>query len=364
MPTPDEDPMLIMECLEQSKYPLAFGYLHKTTGLNVHALSRMLSQLVTSGLVSELTSVDPFGIRVIRYRLRSSSEETYVEDNANLGDKPFSNQSIEDDALFSTRLLKRRTKLSPDEEQYLIQKAQDQDDKKAESSLVSNYLQWLSSIAHSMCSEPDKFPDLMQIGTEAFLKRIRRFDKGRGISLSSSAYRAVWGSMLNFLVRQDRLVPLPEARRLVIRTIKEAKERLLLQHGREPSIQEIADETELSEETIRFAAQADLAHSVSSLDLVSEDSLTANERYEPEHAVEVKHLLESLKNAVSGSTDFDDREKKILSSRYLGPTTEHKKLRELAADMRISTSQIHRIEQRALKKLRKKYGDHFSPCHT
>ena len=147
------------------------------TGLNVHALSRMLSQLVTSGLVSELTCVDPFGIRVVRYRLRSSSDESYVEGNARLEDKPFSNQSIEDDASFSTRLLKKRSKLSPEEEQRLIQKAQDQDDKKSESSLVLHYLPWLSDIAHSICNEPDKFFNLVQIGSVAFLKCIRRFDR-------------------------------------------------------------------------------------------------------------------------------------------------------------------------------------------
>jgi RNA polymerase sigma factor (sigma-70 family) len=364
MPTPDEDPILIMECLEQSKYPLAFGYLHKVTGLNVHALSRMLSQLVTSGLVSELTCVDPFGIRVVRYRLRSSSDESYVEGNARLEDKPFSNQSIENDALFSTRLLKKKSKLSPDEEQHLIQKAQEQNDKKSESRLVLNYLPWLSGIAHSVCNDPDKLRDLMQIGIVAFLRCIRRFDKGRGKSLCSYAYRAVWGSMLNFLVRHDWLVPLPETRILVIRLIREATERLILQHRREPSIQEVADETWLTEETIRSAAQADLAHSVSSLESVSEDFLAANERYQPELAVEPRHLLESLKRAVSESTIFDDREKQILFSRSLLPITERKKLRELAADMKISTKRVHCIEQRAVKKLRKKYGDHFSPCHT
>jgi RNA polymerase sporulation-specific sigma factor len=353
MPTPDEDPMSILECLKRSTYPLAFRYLHKATGLNAHELSRMLSQLITSGLVSQVTYVDPFGFRVIRYRIQNSSEEIYVEDNASLEDKPFSNQSIEDDASFSTRLLKKRSKLSPEEEQRLIQKAQDQDDKKSESRLVLHYLPWLSGIAHSICNEPDKFFDLVQIGTEAFLKCIRRFDKGRGRSLPSYAYRAVWGSMLNFLVRQDWLVPLPETRRLLIRLIREATDRLLLQHGREPSIQEVADETWLTEETIRSAAQADLAHSVSSLESVSEDFLAANERYQPELAVEPRHLLESLKRAVSESTIFDDREKQILFSRSLLPITERKKLKELAADMKISTKRVHCIEQRAVKKLRK-----------
>jgi DNA-directed RNA polymerase specialized sigma subunit len=170
--------------------------------------------------------------------------------------------------------------------------------------------------------------------------------------------------MLNFLVRQDWLVRVPEMMRFVIRLIWEATERLRLQHGREPSIQEIAEETELTEETIRSAAQADLARSVSGLESVSDDLLTANERFQPERVVEAKHLLESLKRAVSESTNFDEREKKILFSRSLVPITERKKLRELAADMKISTKRVHCIEQRAVKKLRKKYGDHFSPCHT
>jgi RNA polymerase sigma factor (sigma-70 family) len=352
MPTPDEDPMPILECLKRSTYPLTLQYLSQTTGISAHAVKRMLSQLVICGLVLQDTYVDSLGFEVIRYRLQKTSGKIYVEGYAAEG-KPFSHQSIGDDAAtLSSRLGKKRSKLSPEEEHCLIQKIQEEGNKESESSLVRSYLPWLSGIAHSICNNPDKIRDLVQAGTVPFLKCIRHFDKRKGSSLAGYAYRGVRGRMLDSLVQEDRLVGLPESKRIIIRLIGEATERLLLQHGREPSIQEIAAETELTEETIHSAAQADLACSIR-LELLSEDLLPANERLQPERVLETDLFLENLRRAISDS-NLTGKEREVLNWRHLVPVHERKKLWELAADMGISTSRVHFIEQRAIEKVSEK----------
>src|SRR4051794_3514157 len=118
--------------------------------------------------------------------------------------------------------------------------------------------------------------DFISCGLEALITSIERYDPEKGATLEQYAWTRIHGAGLDELRRQDWA---PRSLRRWERDIQRARERFLNNHGRQPTVEELADAMGTSAAELRVR-QGEIASSdVTSLNtLVLSDEETNVER--------------------------------------------------------------------------------------
>lgn len=222
-------------------------------------------------------------------------------------------------------------------------------DKNARDKLVSENMGLVYSTARRFSARGCEMEDLIQIGVIGLIKSIDRFDLQIQVCFSTYAVAMIVGEIKRYL-RDDGMIK-------VSRSIKEnginvdrAIKRLQINLNRDPTIDEISEETGISKEDIAVAQDAfrevdSIQRPISGNDgdceICIEDKLIS-ENDENENILN-SILCKSLMDSVEG------REKEIIILRYF----ERKTQTEIARSMGISQVQVSRIEKKVLMNFRK-----------
>ena len=188
--------------------------------------------------------------------------------------------------------------------------------------------------------EPD---DLYQLGCLGFLKAVRGFDPAFGTQFSTYAVPKIAGEIRRFL-RDDGAVKVSRGIKERGGAIRQAREKLSAQLGREPTLSELAGETGLSPEDIATAEEAN--QPVASLQMETGDGLTLESLLGQESFEEDVLERETLRRAVSA---LPDRERQVVLLRYYRGFTQDRTARVMG----VSQVQISRMERRAMERLRR-----------
>ena len=190
--------------------------------------------------------------------------------------------------------------------------------------------------------EPD---DLYQLGCLGFLKAVAGFDLGYGTQFSTYAVPKIAGEIRRFL-RDDGAVKVSRGIKEQACAIKNARNLLVNALGREPSLQEIANQTGFTPEEIALAESATAATE-------SIYAESGDEGFSLEHILtdtdSEDAMLEklTLRQAVE---DLPERESLVIRLRYYHGLTQQK----VSQILSISQVQVSRIEKKALGNLRDK----------
>lgn len=224
----------------------------------------------------------------------------------------------------------------------LIYKAKEGDKQAAETLILENSgLIW--SIARRYMGRGVETDDLYQLGCLGFLKAIDGFDLEFGTQFSTYAVPKISGEIRRFL-RDDGAVKVSRGLKEQSAAIKGMRGKLTSLFGREPTIQEIADQLGLSPEEIAIAETATAAtESIQQENgedgFTLENVLTDTESEEKlVERIAVRQVVESL----------PEREKMVIQLRYYHGLTQQR----VAKVMNVSQVQVSRIEKKALEKLR------------
>ena len=224
----------------------------------------------------------------------------------------------------------------------LIHKAKEGDKQAAESLILENSgLIW--SIARRYMGRGVETDDLYQLGCLGFLKAIDGFDLEFGTQFSTYAVPKISGEIRRFL-RDDGAVKVSRGLKEQSAAIKGMRSKLTSLFGREPTIQEIADQLGLTPEEIAIAETATAAtESIQQENgedgFTLENVLTDTESEEKMvERIAVRQVVESL----------PEREKMVIQLRYYHGLTQQR----VAKVMNVSQVQVSRIEKKALEKLR------------
>ena len=189
--------------------------------------------------------------------------------------------------------------------------------------------------------EPD---DLYQLGCVGFLKAIRGFDPQFGTQFSTYAVPKIAGEIRRFL-RDDGPVKVSRGLKERGTAIRGARARLAAQLGREPTLSELAEATDLSPEDIAAAETA--TEPVISLQAeTGADGLTLEGMLTTGNEEEGMVERLTLRSAI---TALPEREQQVLLLRYYKGLTQMNTARVLG----VSQVQVSRLERRALDKLRR-----------
>ena len=189
--------------------------------------------------------------------------------------------------------------------------------------------------------EPD---DLYQLGCLGFLKAVQGFDPEFGTQFSTYAVPKIAGEIRRFL-RDDGPVKVSRGLKERGAAIRGARARLAADLGREPTLSELAEATDLSPEDIA-AAETAIEPVVSLQAETGEDGLTLEGMLTAGNEEEGMVERITLRAAIDA---LPEREQQVLLLRYYKGLTQMNTARVLG----VSQVQVSRLERRALDRLRR-----------
>ena len=218
----------------------------------------------------------------------------------------------------------------------------------AREKLIEGNLRLVLSVIQRFDKRGESPDDLFQVGCVGLIKAISNFDPTKNVRFSTYGVPMIAGEVRRYL-RDNSAIRVSRSIRDVAYKVLQCKETMLLQLGREPTLEEISKELELPIEDISEALDAVCAP-VSLYEPVYADGgdpLTVMDQVRDTKNTE-GHWMEhiTLQNAFNA---LGQREKQILSLRFYDGKTQM----EVADMVGISQAQVSRLEKSAIASMRK-----------
>jgi RNA polymerase primary sigma factor len=242
---------------------------------------------------------------------------------------------------------------SPDavRERKLLRAAQ-RGDRGARERLVVSRLRLVRRIASRYRNLGLPFDDLVQEGSLGLLEAINRYEPRRGVSFDAYARFRVRRAIRNALTDKARLVRLPKQVVERQRALDRTEAKFASEHGRSPTVPELAAATGLSENTV--AEVRAVAVRLLSLDesLLGEGGTRASAVPDPSAlSPELEVLANEQNRLVRDAVAQLPSTQRFVVSRRFGLNSHPAPVGELAADLHLSERRTRTIEQDGLQSL-------------
>lgn len=220
-------------------------------------------------------------------------------------------------------------------------------DKKAGELLVQENLGLVGSVVKRFENRGYDREDLFQIGAIGLMKAIEKFDFAYEVRFSTYAVPLVTGEIRRFL-RDDGMVKVSRSMKESSWRVKKSREKLEQKLGRSVTLQELAEDTGLSEEEIALALDA--SEEVSSIYQTIYQS-DGSELYLVDKMADKAPEEEQLLNRVTVEQmmkTLEPREQRLIKLRYFDGKTQN----SVAKVMGMTQVQVSRTEKKILQKMR------------
>ncbi len=219
-------------------------------------------------------------------------------------------------------------------------------DKKARDELINGNLRLVLSVIQRFTNRGENLDDLFQVGCIGLIKSIDNFDVNQNVRFSTYAVPMIIGEIRRYL-RDNNSVRVSRSLRDMAYHAMQAKEKLINELQRDPTIEEIAKELGVPKEDVVIALES-IVEPVSLYEPVYSDGGDTiyvmdqvGDSVNDDDWIDEILLKQSIKN-------LNPREKKILSMRFMQGKTQM----EVAQEINISQAQVSRLEKSALKQIK------------
>ncbi len=241
------------------------------------------------------------------------------------------------------------------EEEYRLAVRKSQGDEVAKQRLIEANLRLVVSIAKRYTGRGMSFLDLVQEGNLGLIKGVEKFDPEKGFKLSTYATWWIRQSVTRALADQARTIRVPVHMVETINKMSKMQRKLTLELGYEPSIKELADHLDMSEEKVQEIMQ--IAREPASLETpIGEeddsnlgDFVADSNVVSPEGNVESVMLREHIDTLLG---DLKERERQVIVLRFGLEDGHPRTLEEVGKEFNVTRERIRQIEAKALRKLR------------
>ena len=238
--------------------------------------------------------------------------------------------------------------LTHDQTLELIEKVQKYNDEEAKEILIKNNLGLVRSVISKFSNIGYERDDLFQLGSIGLIKSIYKFDSKFNVKFSTYAVPMILGEIKRYL-RDDGMVKVSRSLKQIAIKAKTQTEILTKKLGREPSIDEIAQELDVEKEDLVMAMEANFSveylhgviHEEEGSPICLIDKISLKGENEEEKLID-NLLLKQILNKL------EKRERQIIVLRYFEDKTQS----EIGDILNISQVQVSRIEKKVLSKLK------------
>ncbi len=237
--------------------------------------------------------------------------------------------------------------LTPEEKEELFEKLR-QGDEEAKAKYIYGNLRLVLSVIQRFNNRGESLDDIFQVGCIGLIKAINNFDTERGVKFSTYAVPMIIGEVRRYLRDYNPIRVSRSARDTAYKALQ-AKERLINEKNKEPTVEEIAKEIGVEKEEVVFALEA-IQDPISLFEPIYHDGTDAlyvmdqvsDDKNSDANWLENISLKEALKN-------LNERERHIIDLRFFKGKTQM----EVSEEIGISQAQVSRLEKSALKNMRK-----------
>ncbi|MFS0675065.1 RNA polymerase sigma factor SigB [Ornithinibacillus sp. 179-J 7C1 HS] len=224
-------------------------------------------------------------------------------------------------------------------------------DEEIQQKIILTYQDLVESIARKYSRNSMIHEDLVQVGMIGLLAAIKRFDASYGKTFESFAIPTIIGEIKRFIRDKTWSVHVPRRIKELGPKIKKAVDELTTKNQKSPTVQEIAEYLEVSEEEILETMEMNKSYKALSVDRSIEgtsdgstiailDMIGSDE--DGYSQIDLKMLLEKILPILT------EREKQIIRCTYFQNMSQ----KETGELLGISQMHVSRLQRRSLKKLR------------
>jgi RNA polymerase sigma-B factor len=219
------------------------------------------------------------------------------------------------------------------------------------SEVVVAYLNLVRFLALKFANRGEPLDDLIQVGTVGLLKAIDRFEPGRGIEFTTYATPTIVGEIKRYFRDKGWAVKVPRRLQELNLAVNRASEKMSIEFGRSPTVAELAESLNASEEDILEAQELGQAYNLLSLDSEVAGESDKKSQTLADTIGEFDSGLELLEDRANLERAFhvlSGRERVIIYMRFYESVSQT----EIAKRLNVSQMHVSRLQAKALAKLR------------
>jgi RNA polymerase sigma-B factor len=228
-------------------------------------------------------------------------------------------------------------------------------DRDARDRLIERFLPLARKLARRYASSSEPYDDLVQVASLGLVKAVERFDPGRGYAFSSFAVPTIVGELKRYFRDSGWALHVDRSAQERARRVLDAQQEISSQTGRPPTIVELSQYLECSEEDVLDGLRTAEAYDALSLDApLQAEADGASTRLEALGNDDDRLQLVDVQATIfAAAKHLPQREREILFLRFGADLTQS----EIAQRIGVSQMQVSRLLRRSLQRLRDLTGD-------
>jgi RNA polymerase sigma-B factor len=232
-------------------------------------------------------------------------------------------------------------------------------DVRARDALIERFLPLARKLARRYAGSNEPYDDLVQVASLGLVKAVERFDPTRGFAFTSFAVPTIVGELKRYFRDSGWAVHVPRGVKERAVELARTTDELASRLGRSPSLGELAEALDLTEEETLEAIEAYHARHAAPLEANPDDDESGGPIPALVLGAEDERLeqAEYLSVIAAGVQSLSEEDRLILFLRFGRDLTQS----EIARRLDTSQMQISRLLRRAIEKIRQASGENDEP---